>query len=147
MTRANFQKYLPLLFGLTSVILLLISFKFYDIPESENTFFINIYDTFLILQKFQFLLFLALFYFLLGFGYWLVKKVKGRLNFTLSIIHVIIMFGSLIIYGFFALLNSESLNLIFSITGICVIFIAQPIYVINLMIGIFNWRKDRRLEF
>lgn len=147
MTPANFQKYLPLLFGLTSVILLAISFKFYDIPESENTFFINIYDTFLILQKFQFLLFLALFYFLLGFGYWLVKKVKGRLKPVLSFAHAFIMFGSLIIYGFFALLNSESLNLIFSITGICVIFIAQPIYVINLMIGIFNWRKDRRLEF
>lgn len=144
---ANLQKYLPALFWITSIILLAISFRFYNIPESENTFFINIYDTFVVLQKFQFLLFLALFYFLLGFGYWLVKKVKGRLKPILSFAHALIMFGSLIIYGFFALLNSESLNFIFSVSAICVIFIAQPIYVINLMIGIFNWRRDRKIEF
>lgn len=146
MTSANLQKYLPALFWLTSVVLLAISFKFYNIPESENTFFINIYDTFVVLQKFQFLLFLSLFYFLLGFGYWLVKKVKGRLKPLLSFAHAFIMFGSLIIYGFFALSNSESLNFIFSISAICIIFIAEPIYVINLMIGIFNWRRDRKIE-
>jgi hypothetical protein len=85
---------------------------------------------------------------LIGFGYWVVKKLKGKLNPALCYLHAIIMIANLI--GYIVLINiSNDIFMInkFLIIGLfSMIFIAQPIYVINLMLGIFNWQRDRKVR-
>lgn len=85
------------LFWLVASIILLIGLiqdRFED-----NTFDINIHDTYFVIAHFYVALFLSLGYYLIGLGYWIVQKVmKRELNKVLTIIHSIILNGSFLVY-------------------------------------------------
>ena len=134
------------LFWLVGGIILLAAYRFGNLPAPDNLLTVDVYDTYFVVEFFQFALFLSLFYFLLGFGYWLVKRVNGRLNSVLTYVHALIMFGSVLAYGIALAARSSATNSILVISILAVVLIAQPIYVINLMVGIFNWRKDRKIR-
>lgn len=134
------------LFWLVSALMLLLAYQYGTAPAADNIMIIDVYDFYFVIEILHFALFLALFYFLLGFGYWLVKRVKGRLNSVLTYVHVSIMFGSLLAYGIALVTQSSATNSILVICISVIVFIAQPMYVINLMVGIFNWRKDRKIR-
>lgn len=142
-----------------SAFLLLGSVLYYNLSPVKNNFGVNIYDTYYIVGIFEVLFLLSLFYFLIGFGYWLVKKVKGRLSRILCFIHAFIMLTNILLFAiclatsttdfsisssYFTFGDWQSAVLVACL--IAVLFIAQPLYVINLMLGIFYWRKDRSLD-
>ena len=143
----SFLKKLYLIFWITSLIIFFIGFPYRNQPQQVLD--INFADTFYVIAFFQLTTFFALFYFLIGFGYWLVNRLNGRLNKILLFVHAFIMLGSLI--GVLIIWNTTNendfiRNTTFVISLIAILFIAQPIYVVNLMLGLFNWRKDRKLK-
>jgi heme/copper-type cytochrome/quinol oxidase subunit 1 len=121
----------------------------------DNTFDINIHDTYFVIAHFYVALFLSLGYCLIGLGYWIVQKVmKRELNKVLTIIHSIILNGSFLVYWFviaysraflensFPLFdNYQLINQTLVILSILTLLIGQPIYIINLIIGIFKKQK------
>lgn len=117
---------------------------------------INIHDTYYVISNFNCTVFLFTCYFLMGLGYWLVQKVlKKQLVKFLTLTHSIILIGSFIFYWIVVLLvklqlndrtynysdDHEIINIVLIIEFLITFFIATPIYIINLLIGIF--RKDK----
>lgn len=140
-------KILYLTFWIISLVIFFIGFPYRNQPQEVLD--INFDDTYYVISFFQLSLFFGLFYFLIGFGYWLVNRLRGRLNKTLLFVHTFIMLGSLI--GVLIIWNTTNendfiRNTVAVISLMAILFVAQPIYVVNLMLGIFNWRKDRKLK-
>lgn len=118
----------------------------------EATVDVNIHDTYFVLGNYDFAIILFFAYFITGLGYWLVqKKLNKRLVNYLVIIHSIILIGSFVLYwGVFfytkLFIHSDfplydgylTLNIILVIAFLVIIFIATPIYIINLLIGLFR---------
>jgi heme/copper-type cytochrome/quinol oxidase subunit 1 len=119
----------------------------------DNTLDINIHDTYYVIAQLHFAIILSLAYSLLGFGYWIVQKVlKRKLIYLLTMIHSIILIGSFFVYGLvmgyskvflksdpFSLLNSyQIINQTCIILFLLIVVIGQPIYIVNLLIGIFK---------
>ena len=133
-------------FWLVSLIILLIGL--YDMNE---TFDINIYDTYYIIPHIYGAVILSIIYFVYGFGYWLIQeKLKKRLVKILTIIHSVILIGSFLTYwivlyytrlfatnNFPLFDNYQTINITLVIcTILCLI--ALPIYIINLAIGVLR---------
>jgi heme/copper-type cytochrome/quinol oxidase subunit 1 len=139
-------------FWIVSVLILMIGFS-----RSEETSDINIHDTYFVIASLHLAYLLSFSYFLLGLGYYLVEKVfKRNLVKSLSIIHSLILIGSFIIYWLmlfyyqlkpkneiFPLLDdgSYTMNSMIIYNSLLIIFVAQPIYVINIVIAFFRKRK------
>ncbi|MBE8726714.1 hypothetical protein [Flavobacterium hungaricum] len=118
----------------------------------EATVDVNIHDTYFVLGNYDFAIILFFAYFITGLGYWLVqKKLNKRLVNYLVIIHSVILIGSFVLYwGVFfytkLFIHSDfplydgylTLNTILVIAFLVIIFIATPIYIINLLIGLFR---------
>lgn len=116
---------------------------------------INIHDTYFVISNFDLTVFLSFLYFLNGFGYWIVqKKLKRNLIKSLTIIHSIILIGGFIscwlVLGYsklcikspFPLFDDYAIiNQTLVIIASLIVTIGIPIYILNLMIGIFNKRK------
>lgn len=131
---------------------------FIGIIANESTLDINIHDTYFVIsfRDLSFVLFSL--YFLSGIGYWLVGEIfKKNLIKTLTIIHTVILIGSFLIYwiivGFYQIspikkdsvplfYDNELENIILVISAILVVFIAQPLYIINLLIGLFRKKNN-----
>lgn len=146
--KTSLLKKLYLTFWTTSLIIFFIGIPYRNQPDENID--INFVDTYYVIAFFQLTTFFALFYFLIGFGYWLVNRLKGRLNKILLFVHAIIMLGSFIgILIIWNVIDEYDIlrNTAFLISLTLILFIAQPIYVINLMLGLFNWRKDRKAKF
>ncbi|PIF30598.1 hypothetical protein CLU81_1036 [Flavobacterium sp. 9] len=144
------------LFWITSVLILIIGF-IYQINDPKSTLDVNIHDTYLIIANYQLTILLFTFYFLMGLGYWLVQKLlKKQLLKSLTIIHTIIVIGSFIIYWsafFYGKLflqnpvfpeyfdDRQLMNIILVSEFLLIVFIATPIYIINLLIGLFRMKN------
>jgi len=144
-------------FWIISIVILIIGiFKNYS---TENSVFdINIHDTYYVITNFDLTILLSFLYFLNGFGYWFVeKKLNRNLIKPLTSIHSIILIGSFITYWLVFLygkMNSnksfplfddnEIINETLVIIFFLIVGIGIPIYIINLIIGIFSKRKAFR---
>jgi heme/copper-type cytochrome/quinol oxidase subunit 1 len=137
-------------FWFVSLLILVIGFlgkRFFG-----DTFDLNVGDTYYVIAHRYLTLLLSFCYFIIGIGYWFVQKVlKRKLVNYLTVIHCVILFGSFLIYWLvyfysngiqnksFALFdNYELINKTLLILFLLIIFIGQPIYFVNLLVGIFR---------
>lgn len=150
----NFQKIKAYhLFWVISLIILLIGLCRSADPNSSLD--INVHDTYFVIAYLHAGILLFLFYFLTGLGYWFVQKIlKKQLIKPLTIIHSTILIGSFIIYWLiiflddrwfvidpnFPLLNykSQLINITLISELLIITFVATPIYIINLLIGLLR---------
>lgn len=137
-------------FWFTSLLILIMGFFSQHLPDSVLD--INIHDTYFVIEHFHLAILLAVFYFLSGSGYWFVEKIlKKKVVTILTIIHCVILFGSFICYWLVYLYaklipsepfplfdNYELINKTLLISFLLIFFIGLPIYLINLLIGIFR---------
>lgn len=138
------------LFWIVAAIILLIGLV--EINNPDNTFDINVYDTYYIIPVFYATFLIFLFYFIMGLGYWLVQKVyKKQLVKFLTIIHSVILIGSFVVYWFVFFYNKlfvryyfyfddnyRLINMTLVLEFLLIVFVATPIYIINLLIAIFR---------
>jgi heme/copper-type cytochrome/quinol oxidase subunit 1 len=127
---------------------------FIGICTSEQTLDINIHDTYFVIANLHVSIVLFFFYLFNGFGYWSFQKIlKKQLVKSLTIIHSTILIGSFVIYwvaffyGRLFLQNPEFpyffdsrqlVNIILAYEFILITFVGLPIYIINLLIGLFR---------
>lgn len=142
------------LFWIISFLIILIALYL----GKEATIDVNVHDTYFVIGNYEFAIVLCIAYFITGLGYWLVQKIfKKRLVRYLVIIHSVILIGSFIIYwgafiynkllvrDDFPLYNNYlTQNIILTISFLLIIFLATPLYIINLLIGLF--RKENTLS-
>lgn len=140
-------------FWIVSAVIFLIGvFKNYLI--NDNAFFINIHDTYYVIDNLIVTPFLSIGYFLLGVGYWFVQKIlKKDLIKVLTLFHSVILIGGFIAYwlalGYqklfiknpFPLFDDSRMNDQILMITFFLIVIGMPVYFINLSIGIFRKRK------
>lgn len=134
------------------VALLVLILGFFTRGLANDTFDVNIHDTYFIIAYNHIIVMVSLYYFLFGSCYWFLQKiVKKQLNRYLTLIHCIILFGSFLAYWsvvFYSNLIAkktlptfESYELINQTLVVLFLFnvlIGLPIYLINLLIGIFS---------
>ncbi|PBJ14275.1 hypothetical protein [Flavobacterium sp. ACN6] len=151
----NFQKIKVYhLFWIVSILIIIIGIVQSNDPNAILD--INIHDTYYVIANFDSTVFLSLCYFLMGFGYWLLQKVfKKQLVRFLTLIHSIILIGSFILYwivffykplyyrndNFPLIEDLQSLNVVLVTELFLIVLFATPIYIINLLIGIFRKSK------
>jgi heme/copper-type cytochrome/quinol oxidase subunit 1 len=116
---------------------------------------INIHDTYFVMRNTDTTIFLFVCYFSIGLGYWLLQKVfKKQLVLFLTLIHSIILIGSFILYWILFFYNQKfndptfplygnywSINTILLLEFLLILFVATPVFLINLLIGIFRKNK------
>jgi len=139
------------LFWITALIILVIG-----ISNPESTLDINIHDTYFIIAHFHVAVVFSLLFFLMGLGYWLVQKVlKKQLVKSLTLIHSLIVIGGFVFYWLLMLYirlfpedkhdpfpsDLYRVNVIIASEFLLIICIGIPIYIINLLIGIFRKSK------
>ena len=137
-----------LYFWVISLIIILIGLK--DINDPNANFDINVHDTYFVIHNFYAAEILASIFFLLGLGYWIMNKINAKLVTFFSIIHSIVTIGSFLIYWiilFFTKAFYTEYELLYMtgdlIDNITIIFIianviAQPLYIINILIGLIR---------
>jgi heme/copper-type cytochrome/quinol oxidase subunit 1 len=135
------------LFWAVAIIVLLIG-----LILNDGTLDINVHDTYFVISYRIVSFALFLFYILNGLGYWsLIKILKRRPIKPLTIIHSVILIGSFITYWIIIaytkysvkndpldLYNYQLQNIFSSVTAFLIVFVAEPIYIINLLIGLFR---------
>lgn len=146
------------LFLIVSILILLIGMDRSTDPNSGLD--INIHSTYLVISNYDCTLILFTTYFLMGILYWLFEKLpQKRLIKSLTIIHSTILIGSfvfywlLIIYSKLFLSNStfplfdngsQLINVTLIIEFLSIAFLAIPIFIINLLIGLLK-RADNKI--
>ncbi|AWK06929.1 hypothetical protein HYN56_22940 [Flavobacterium crocinum] len=142
------------LFWIVSLLIVIIGIVQNNDPNA--TLDINIHDTYFVIRNMDATIFLSVCYFLIGLGYWLIQKIfKKQLVKFLTITHSIILIGSFIFYWIIFFCNPQyqvnsnfplyddyvSVNTVLIIEFLLIFFVATPIYIINLLIGIFRKNK------
>lgn len=144
------------LFWIVSVLIILVGLVLDNYPNSILD--INIHDTYFVISNYHASIILFLFYFLTGFGYWIIQKVLNKqLVKYLTIFHSVILIGSFFFYWIVVLIGKfnlndrtynysddfELINIVLISELFLILFIATPIYIINLLIGIFRKSKTQ----
>jgi heme/copper-type cytochrome/quinol oxidase subunit 1 len=138
-----------LIFLILSPILFLVGYF-----SKKDTFDINIHDTYYVVEHSVVPITISLFFGIISFGYWLILKFNGKLSKILSITHILLTIGGLLVirilfelyrepktesllidYNF-----NENLNMITLIISLIILF-GQIIYPINLFIGLMKRNK------
>lgn len=140
------------LFLITSIIILLIGF--YRSTDPKSSLDLNVHDTYFVMSNYHCTIILFSLYFLTGLLYWVFEKLpKKQLIKPLTIIHTFIFIGSFVFYWIiilysnhlksdpnFPLLNdgNQLINITLVNEFLLIFFIAIPIFIINLLIGLFK---------
>lgn len=143
------------LFFIVSILILLIGFRGSNDPNSILD--INVHDTYYVISNYHCTIVLFTLYFLTGFLYWLFEKLpKKQLIGPLTIIHTIILIGSFVFYWLVVLYSKQLTrdpnfplldngNQLINITLVneflLIIFVAVPLFIINLLIGLFRTKE------
>lgn len=129
--------------------------------SNENSVLdLNIHDTYFVISDYHVSILLFTCYFIMGIGYWLVQKAyKKQLIKSLTLIHSVIMIGSFVVYWFFIFFGrlfdklffrdpnfplieyNQLINITLFLSLVLIAFIAMPIYIVNLLIGLFGKKK------
>jgi hypothetical protein len=146
MKNINIKVY-HLFLGIALIVLLI------GILGKDKTLDVNIHDTYFVASYRDVSIILFFLFFLNGIGYLLlIKTFKKQLIRILTVIHSVIIIGSFIIYWavvvyykYFAVKDPFSLfddqvseNIILTCSAILIVFIAQPLFIINLLVGLFR---------
>jgi len=112
---------------------------------------INIHDTYFIVDYKYLGYLIAILFAIIGFGYWIMTKLKRRLSKWLNLIHIILTIGGILTMWISSIIfgqaNIESDNPIFDGIGtlnliltilILIILIGQVFYPINIIIGLIR---------
>lgn len=112
--------------------------------SNEATIDINIHDTYFVARTLDYVFLFTTIYFLDGFGYWLfLKKMNRKLVKSLTWIHSFIWISGFAAFWLNNLLepenNYDQSNYILrlSIIATLMFIIGHPIFLINIIIGIF----------
>ncbi len=139
------------LFWIVSLLILIIGFLQNNDPKAALD--INIHDTYFVVRNVDATVFLFICYFFMGTGYWLLQKIlKKHLVPFLTFIHSFILIGSFLLYwvvffyhpqtqinpNFPLLYDFQNINIVLVSELLLILFVATPIYIINLLIGIFR---------
>jgi hypothetical protein len=136
-------------FWMVSLVILIIGFLYIN---SDAVLGVNVGDTYYVVAYLHLAVLLFIIYFLTSVGYWFVLKVLGKpMIHFLTIIHCVVMFGWFIVYGSvvfysnvivttpFPLYDKNSLpNSAIILLSSLIYFVAQPLYLLNIVIGIFR---------
>ncbi|KAF2337832.1 cbb3-type cytochrome c oxidase subunit I [Flavobacterium nitrogenifigens] len=137
-------------FWIVSSIILLIGLS--NLKNEDSTIDVNIHDTYYVIEHFLLAEILFFGYLFLGLGYWLVEKIlKKQLISILTRIHTSILIGSFLVYWIVILYTKilskeddifnnsyEKINITLMTMFLAIIFIAQPIYITNILIALFR---------
>ncbi len=135
-------------FFITSIVILLGGIIISFISE-DNNLDINIHDTYYVISNWYITYMLVFIYSFLGILYYLINRLQLKTNTILSYIHTIITCGSVyvywIVYPILAYLDTSIfspgyINLLLLILSLLII-LAQPLYIINIIIGLIRGRK------
>ncbi|BDU27308.1 hypothetical protein [Flavobacterium sp. GSB-24] len=147
------------LFWFVAVLVAFIALVSSNYPNSSLD--INISDTYFVISNYHLAIVLFFSYLLMGLGYWLVLKILNKQLFKLlTIIHTLILIGSFLFYWIVVVfgklhLNNrtynyfddfELINITLVSEFLIIIFVATPIYIINLLIGIFRKSKTEMIQ-
>ena len=140
------------LFLLISILILLIGF--YRNTNPNSILDINVHDTYFVISNYDCTLVLFTTYFLMGILYWLFEKLpQKKLIKPLTMIHSIILIGSFILYWLIIIYNkvflsnptfpmfdngSELINITLVLELLLIAFLAIPVFIINLLIGLIR---------
>lgn len=140
------------LFLLVSILILLIGF--YRNTNPNSILDINVHDTYFVISNYDCTLVLFTTYFLMGILYWLFEKLpQKKLIKPLTMIHSIILIGSFILYWLIIIYNkvflsnptfpmfdngSELINITLVLELLLIAFLAIPVFIINLLIGLIR---------
>lgn len=135
-----------LLFWLCIPLLILAGFIF-----RNDSFRINIFDTYYIFEKFISFIFLAVVFAILGAGYWLVQKMNRQLSVPLNVVHFLATIGGILLIVMLSMLFRNSavhhiynsqLTLAIYMLAILVI-LCQIIYPVNIILA-FKGKPAKR---
>lgn len=119
--------------------------------NSSGVVDIPVANMYYVITYFNLSLIIALIYFLLGAGYWIVMKIfSKKLVKPMTIFHSSILIGSFVAYWLVVIyqmlfMEFSPMYLKYRIISetlfgliLLIIVIAQPVYIINLLIGLFS---------
>jgi heme/copper-type cytochrome/quinol oxidase subunit 1 len=140
------------LFLIVSILILLIGM--YRNTDPNSGLDINIHATYFVISNYDSTLVLFTTYFLTGLLYWLFEKLSQKqLVKPLTIIHTIILIGSFVLYWLVIIYSkiflsnptfpmfdngSQLINATLVIDFLLILFLAVPIFIINLLIGLIR---------
>ena len=120
----------------------------------DSVLYFNVHDTYFVIAYLHVALLIAVFFGILGIGYWMVHRTNRKLSKWLSMVHLVLTLGGLIaLFGVPNLLDDrtaaspfpvfdqlERQNLM--VMGITILLlVGQLLYLVNLTIGIFRKNK------
>ena len=121
------------------------------INNESGTVDMPIANMYYVISYFNLSMLIALCYFLTGLGYWIVLRIyKKRLVNPMTFFHTFILIGCFVLYWLvvvYKILFMENVSIydkyeIFNETFfgliVLIIVIAQPVFIINLLIGLFS---------
>ncbi len=128
-------------FWTTAILILIIGLIIFD---SESAIDINVHDTYYVINHFVLTELIALLLIFAGLLYWIYEKVNRKLNIVLTKTHLITTIGGILAYPLLIAIssrffknNSLILNILSAII-ILIVIIAQFLFFINLIIGLFK---------
>ncbi len=77
------------------------------ILNRNQTIYVNIHDTYFILDMLMLVILISLFFGLIGFGYWATIKAHLKLSIWLNVAHIVLTIGGLLILCVLSLLINE----------------------------------------
>ncbi|WP_223033077.1 hypothetical protein [Hanstruepera marina] len=113
----------------------------YGFLNGHGTLSVNYYDTYFIIENAYLVVILAIAFSIIGFWYWLMRKLNRKLIMWMTIIHVIITIDGIIIAFLLELFFKDSdINSIMAII-IMLIFTVQVVFPLNLMLNFLKKSK------
>ncbi len=128
--------------------LIIFSLGLFTYSDENAIIDINVHDTYYIIHLFHLISLISFFYFLLGSFYWVSNKLKVPLVSHLTNIHLFTSIGGFFIYLASMLIFEDDSEIEpgifneYSILGwiililICIIFISQILFLLNISIGL-----------
>ena len=111
---------------------------FYGFINCDGTLSVNYYDTYFIIENSYLVVILAIAFFIIGFWYWIMRKLNRKLIMWMTIIHVIITIDGIIIAFLLEhFFKGSEVNSIMAIV-ILLIFVVQVVFPLNLILNFFK---------
>ena len=107
---------------------------------NQHTIEIQVYDTYYLISNINFALAGSLLLLLIGFGYWLIGRIRKNLNPTLTTIHLLLTFGVLI--GFTLPVTDHLVSSGWLIYSLAAFLIGELLYAINVFVALFFGTTD-----